>query len=446
LYSVVLYGWLKTFGFSVLTVRSLNYVLVAAASVLLWLGTLRLGLLRHRGTRLGLVLLMLTAASPMYLARYGRVDALTLLLASATFLALSIPHARWRTAAMFALAALYPVAGHQLVAFAGVMCVLLFIFLGRAFQRTALLLAGGCLTGLLVLLAFYAFHGVMMTFLTTSVLSTHVVFGDVGRMVKGDQDVYGRLHSRLENLRSLWKSYFVDPSFLPVLVALGVANLWQLVRNRRLERSVPLFGLAVALLLPPIVLNLGKYNFYYTWMGCVPAAVCACRAIEELSGAAVPRYLLCTLLGYAGAVGFPLRLYETSAAERQEFAHIEKFVQEAVRPDDWVYGDAAIYYTAKKRAARYFYSYAYATNKRRLPEIPADERQRITVLIVPVDRFQWAAGRVGGEWAPTGEELVLGDVRFEEVWETLNPQLITAPEIERWKPTLGVYRRRLHKR
>jgi hypothetical protein len=444
LYSVILYGWIGAFGFSALSARSLNYVIVAGVAVLLWLASLRLGLLRRPASRLALVGLLLTGASMMYLARYGRPDALTLLLASATLLASSIRRTRLRSIALFALAMLYPVAGLQLLAFAVAICLLLWLFLGRAFLKTGILLATGSLTGLILLLAFYALHGVMTTFIITQVMSPHVVFGEFGRVVKGDQAVYGRLHYRLETLKSSWQSYLVDPSFIPVLAALLVANAWLLLVHHRLRRSIALFGLVAALFIPPFVLNVGKYSFYYTWMGFVPTALSACRAWEDLASESRfrgVRYVMCLLLLYAGVRGLPWHLYSTTTAQRQEFQRIEDFVRKVIRPDDWVYGDASIYYATKRRGAMFFYSYAYAMDNKHLPEIPEDERRAITVLIVPVDRCEWSAQRVGGRWVPTGDQLILGNATFHEHWEPLNQQRITAEQMDLWKPTLEVYRR-----
>jgi hypothetical protein len=444
-YPVLLYWWLCVFGFSAESVRSLNFVLMPVGALLVWWACVRLSLVRRPGARLGMVALLLLAASMTYLARRVRSDAVTYVLAAATLLAWSIPRPRLRLMAIFGLAALYPMAGLQLVAYAALMCLLLLLFLGRTMLKVSVVAAAGCLTGLLLLICYYTLRGVGYTFVATTILSPHGIAGELGRAARGDPDVFGRLRHRLGTLLASWRGYVIDPSFIPVLIVVALGNVWPFRPVTPAGRRVAAFGLLAALVVPPFILNVGKYNFYYTWMAFVPAVIAACRVLEELSDPprlALARYGLSVALIYAALIGLPYDLYKASApAQRAEFARIERFVDENVRSDDWVYGDAPVYYGVKERGAMFFYYYSYATHKTHLPEIPEDERRAMTVLIVPVDRFDWAAQRVGGKWVDTGQRLVLGDVKYKDLWEPMNTQLIAARDMDAWKPTLGVYRR-----
>jgi hypothetical protein len=103
-----------------------------------------------------------------------------------------------------------------------------------------------------------------------------------------------------------------------------------------------------------------------------------------------------------------MMLSATPPEQRGKFARIEKFVQSVVRPEDWVYGEASIYYPTKQRASMYFYSATYATG-RGLPKFPDSEREKVSVLVIPPDQFVEAAKKVGGDWAATGELLDLSD-------------------------------------
>jgi hypothetical protein len=441
LHQILLAGWLWILGLSPTALRSLNMVWMAVAAVLMWWASLRLALLARPVSRLVLVGLLLTGAGTTYVARYGRPDGITVLLSAGTLLAWSISRPRARRLTLFGLALLYPIAGLQLVAYAGVLCLLLWIFAGRKFLRTGLLLAAGSATGLALLLTFYALNGVLLRFLTNTVAATHVISGNLAQMVVlRDAQAYNRMWMRLEALEDFWKCYLIDPSFLPLLAALVIACLGLRILRGRLGRSVPSFGLVAALTVPPLILFVGKYPFYYTWMGFLPLALTMCRAFEDLwaaSRSVLLRCAFCVPLLYTGLVGLPWELAATTAPRRGEIDRIAAFIDDTVGPQDWVYGEAAIYYRVKQRASGF--TFAHPINAR-MVEMPTEEGRRISVLILSPYELEMAVQRLGGEWAATGQELELANAAPQDP-RTVNPLIVTAAQVDRLNLSLCVYRR-----
>ena len=74
--------WMKLFGFNLLAVRALDYLLVATATALTWLTTRRLDLIQRSSGRILFVLLLLLGYGTSIGARGSRYDGITILLAS----------------------------------------------------------------------------------------------------------------------------------------------------------------------------------------------------------------------------------------------------------------------------------------------------------------------------------------------------------------------------
>ena len=90
LYSLCLYPWIQVFGFDVVSVRGLNYVLIRAVVAVCLLALNRLGLVRSTVPRLAFLLLVLCGDGVTYSYRSGRYDCLGMLLVSVLFLMLTL--------------------------------------------------------------------------------------------------------------------------------------------------------------------------------------------------------------------------------------------------------------------------------------------------------------------------------------------------------------------
>lgn len=443
LHEMLLYVWIQAFGFSVTVVRAFGAVLLAAAIAVCWLACVRLGLIRRAAFRIVCVTLLATAAGTTYVGHYGRPDGITILLTALSLLAWSIPESSRRLGVLVGLALLFPVAGVQLVAYAAILCVLLWLFVGRRFFPTAAAIGVACATGFALLVGFYAMRGVAGTFLTSTVASGHALSGDLAQMVViHDDKVRSRVSGRVSALAGAWRTYTIEPSFLPLLatglVTLGIAA----ARGAARARSVATFGIAAGLLVGPLMLVAGKYPFYYSWMAALPLVIGVSRASEDLWMAS--RNATLVLVTAAGAfvaaiVGLPSMIWSAPVERRHDLDRIEAFVQHTVRPEDGVYGRPSAYYAVKARAVE-FYQDQYAIS-RRFGAIPDDQKHEITVILTSPDQFPAAAAKCGGEWVPTGEVLQLARPALPDP-ASINALLATTRQVDSLNVDLHVYRRK----
>ncbi|MBN2477076.1 MAG: hypothetical protein JXB62_20885 [Pirellulales bacterium] len=388
LHSALLYLWTGLFGFSVLAVRAMNYVLISAAAVLLWLAVRRHGLIGRPEYRLALIALMLLGFGVCFSYRSGRPDAVCILLASSSALAYSISNRPVRLIAVGGLGVLFPIAGLQLLVYAALLSLLLLPWLRTRFLGEAIVLGLGCTAGVGVLFAFYTWHGVWGDFLA-STIGRHSAAGQEG------------LAARLGQLRI--PGGLKDPSFLLVLVTiLGLAR-WATVRRRMHWRSPLGFAVASGLAIPSILYLLrGQYPCYYAWMAYLPACVCLCSELAArrprltpMGGLVMPSLLLVL----AGLVGLPfvtgLTLLQWTD---RDYRNVEGLVEGRLGPDDVVYCDGAAYYAAKKRAS-------VETGRRHLAAMTPRQKAGISAVVVDPAAMGTIQEMLGGQWEPCGEAL-----------------------------------------
>src|SRR4028119_1304776 len=71
LYSLILFLWMQIFGFSIATAKSLNYVLIIVAGLLLWLSVIRLNLVNSTRSRVTLIAIFLANLEDSFNYRTG---------------------------------------------------------------------------------------------------------------------------------------------------------------------------------------------------------------------------------------------------------------------------------------------------------------------------------------------------------------------------------------
>jgi hypothetical protein len=401
LHSFLLYLWLKLFGFSILAVRSVNYVYLIAACLLLWRACLRLNLVTAAWARLLLLALMATGYSMVFAYRSGRPDCLALLLVCAAVYVHSRACWRQRIFGLMALGALMPWAGLQLLPLLAVGGVLLLLYLGLKILPSVLAAWAGAALGGVALAWFYVSHGVLDRFWLS--IRQHTGSGFFGWLARGEFR-----HSNLVPK---------DFSFM-LIFALAVTLLiwkwmerraWQAAPNQKGSPLSPelrnwktaiLFGLVYSFALTFALIFSGKFPTYYGWMTYVPLCLCVCMALARLQPGGMLRWICGFFL--AGAIGISLVLHGVTAADDwgdRDYANVEKIVRENVTGSDWLYGEFSTYYAAKRTAARTFMPLY-------LPAFLPDEKERITVLVVAPKNFNEVTNAIGGNWISTGKRFV----------------------------------------
>jgi hypothetical protein len=164
LHQVFLYYWIRIFGFSPISVRSINYIYMAAVAIIIWLSTIRLDLIKKQISRLALVFLILTDYGITYSYRSGRPDIICVLLCSLIFLSYSIRNKLFRYISISILSVLFPFAGLQLVIYSFALGTVLVCFLKREILKEFLIVQFSSLFGFLMLISLYIDKGVLKAF------------------------------------------------------------------------------------------------------------------------------------------------------------------------------------------------------------------------------------------------------------------------------------------
>lgn len=377
----LLWGWLKVFGFSITAVRSVNFVYVTAAALLLWRGIARTGLIATGLARLAFLVLLLGGYSLIFSYRSGRYDAL--LLVAALFWMHTIANPRCRIAGLFVLSCLVPWVGLQLLPFLAVTGLLLLVFVGWQLLPQLTAAGVGTAAGAGALMLFYRSQGVWESFLGS--IRQHTTVGFFEMLFSGEFR-----HSNL-----LPKDF----SFWPVF-GLAILLTGCLLAQRRLRWRSPLaFGLIHAVVLSLTLVVSGKFPTYYGWMTYVPLCMCVCATLSSHQFPGWLRGISGFALSAAFIVGIGTHLavaaYDWSD---RDYAPVTQFTCEHVKNDDWLHGDHVVYYAAKPVAARVFMPYY-------LPAMRESEKQRVSVLVIAPDSLTEAVQGLGGDWVSTGARL-----------------------------------------
>lgn len=384
LYSGLLFGWMKVFGFSITAVRSLSLVLMAAVCLLAWRAGARLGLVRTARARLLFLVLLLGGYSVVFSYRSGRYDALAMLVVAALFWAHSLEHGGVRAAVFFVLGMITPGTGMQLLPMLCVGGAVTLVFAGWRVLPQWIAAAAGACGGMGLLMAFYKSHGVWEKFLGSFRQQTST-------------SILGMLRSgEFHHSNYLPKDF----SFWPVFALALLLAAWLLWRREFRWRSPLAFGLVFSVGLSLALVLGGKFPTYYGWMTYGPLCLCVCAALSATALPAVLRVISAGLLGLAMLVGFGLHALAAGWDwPERDHRKVEVFARQNLNREDWMCGDHTTYYAAKPVAARVFMP-VY------LPAMPDEERRRLTVLIIAPGEFNKVTNVVGGNWASTGARLV----------------------------------------
>jgi MFS family permease len=381
LYPYLLGNWIRIFGFSIVSVRSLNYALIAASAGLLWLATRRLKLISAAPMRILFVILILTDYGIGINYRSARYDCLAILLASAMFLSFSIKGLLRRCVLLSAIGVIFPLAGIQLIPFAFLFSGLLLLFFRYVYWREIVAALAGTCVGVLVLLFIFAQQDALGGFLAT----LHAESASALAKKVADQTIGERLPK--------------DPSLFVLFIGTGIFLLGQKVSGTWQFKSITTFGFIAALLVPAGMFVAGKFPTYYSWMAYIPLCLGTCAALATTSNGSrislrngLALGVLCSIL-----VGLPLQL--ASAAyywHDRDYGLVEALVARHVKMDDWVYAEYGAYFAVKAKSKHVFVPFV----------IPEEYRKKIDIMILaPGAMDTYARAIIGGEWVDTGDEL-----------------------------------------
>ncbi|MBD2413774.1 hypothetical protein FACHB389_31590 [Nostoc calcicola FACHB-389] len=389
LYAILLYGWMRLFGFSLPSVRSLNYILIVAAVTIIWLAVTRLSLVTSTMSRISLVLIILLGYGVSLNYRSGRVDCTNILVTSLAFLAYSIVSVRLRLILLACIGVFFPLSGLQTLPYTVILCCLLLIFLGKSFLKEAVSLGIGIVIGIACLYIFYSSHGVWDGFVAS--VRRHSAYGV--------QAAAGGFDSLMAMLQGA--SFTRDPSFVSLFIASVLLIIYQIKIGSFKLRSPITFGLVASICTTIGVFAVGKFPTYYSWMAYIPLAITTFSAFSriKLNLNNLLQRLFVIFIIITSLCGWTLQtVLAVSTWSYRDHTKVEEFVNKNIKSSDWVYFDESAYYPLRKKAAAIF-------NKEYLRIMSPEEKEQVSALVINPDDLDKVTKQLGGEWIGSSDIL-----------------------------------------
>jgi hypothetical protein len=389
MYSFLLVPWMKLFGSSLQSIRSADIASMTAALFVLWSAVKRIKIIPLPFWRIFLLILLATEYGMIAVYRNGRYDGFGALLMAVVLWLMSIESRRTRSFCLFGVCLLVPWAGMQFVPVlftAGV--ILLLFFRGRFWIEIVV-------SFLASVLGVAAFFGVAAANGRLSTLLKFISVQRTGLNVISYWIHHGQL---------ILYNYVPADFSLPFLFAAAAILLVHLLRQKKINlHSGIVVGIIFDVLLTIIMLTFAKLPTYYSYMIVLPIAIALCSGLAlcepgKLRSAAL---MLCTLSVVAG-VGLHAAAYVGNSQDRN-YSRLEQFVDQTVHADDIAFVDTRGYLAVRQRARD---AYFPETEGPIIPLMSLQQKDSITVLLIPSSAFQSAADGLGGQWQETGQEIV----------------------------------------
>ena len=411
LHQILLYHWLLIFGLNPVSVRSINFVLMAIAIFLIWLAVYRLNLVTSVGSRLTLIALLICGAGTMANYIKGRYDCIGISLLAAIFLAYSIKPLWLRCMMILTISIFIPIAGINLLPYGLILAILLLIYLKRDFWREFLSIALGTGIGIVFLYVLYVTNGVAKVMLASAgghglagAVDSDVV-GQFGETDLATKIIYVLVNSPnilLTRMANLPRWFFQDVSFVALLVLLLGFTIYKYRTKTFKRNSVLSFGIAIAVIVPVFLGILRDYPFYYSWMAYIPITICVTSLIPEVWQLnKLWRFLGIVFIVAACLPGYPTKLITAmrKPSLSEAYTKLEQFVAENINQNDLVYSDFEAYYYLKIKQLDYVLFPQYQDM------MSAQEKQELSVLIIKSEDYPQVVNLIGGNWVKQDELL-----------------------------------------
>ena len=388
MYSFLLVPWMKLFGASLQSIRSADIVSMTAAFFVLWSAVKRLKIIPLAFWRLFLLILLATEYGMIVVYRNGRYDGFGALLMTVVLWLMSIKGKRTRLFCLFVVCLLVPWAGMQYMPVLFTSRVFLFyMFRWRFWIEIAVSFLASVLGGAAFFIVAAA-NGRLSTLL---------------KFITGQKIGVNVISDWIHNGQLILYNYIPADFSLPFLFAATAIVFVHLLRQKRLDlHSGEFLGILFDVLLAIIMLTVAKLPTYYSYMVVIPFAVALCSglALSEPGKLRNAALILCFLSAAAGA-GLHAAAYIGNYRDR-DYSHLEQFVDQTVHADDIAYVDIRGYLAVRQRAQD---AYFPETEERIIPLMSQQQKDSITVLLIPSSELEYTTNGLGGQWQDTGQAL-----------------------------------------
>jgi MFS family permease len=389
MYSFLLVPWMKLFGTTLLAVRAASIISVAAALSVLWSAVRRLGPVESAPARLFLLLLLATEYAMIFAYRDGRYDGFGALLMALALWILSIRNRPTRIAALAVLSLFLAWAGLQFLPVVFAAGLVFFLFYRSKYLPE--IAASWCAAALGAAAFFFSIRAARR-------LPAFLKF--LRAQPSGPAILANWLHHR-----GFHQANYIPKDFsLPFLLA-AVLLLFLFLPRPHSEKSRALlaFTLVFVIVLTVVMLAAAKLPTYYCYLLAIPLSIAIASALAYPQ----PRWLrgatlsLCALSALAGA-GLNLAVCLSDWRDR-DYARVEEFIAQSVRPADTAYVDSEGYLAARTIAADVYLPEIAGGDI--LDQLSVEQKNSITVLVIRPEDAARVLAAFGSQWQPTGQQL-----------------------------------------
>jgi hypothetical protein len=150
------------------------------------------------------------------------------------------------------------------------------------------------------------------------------------------------------------------------------------------------------------MLTVAKLPTYYSYMIVIPAAVALCSGLAQCEpGTSRNAALILCALSVAAGAGLHAAAYIGDYQDR-DYSHLEQFVDQTVRRDDIAYVDTPGYLAVRQRARD---AYLPEAEGPIIPLLSQQQKDAITVLLIPSSISESTINGLGGQWHETGQKI-----------------------------------------
>ena len=388
MWSFLLVPWMKLFGSSLRSIRSADIVSMTAAFLVLWSAVKRIEIIPLAFWRVFLLILLATQYGMIVDYRNGRYDGFGALLMTVVLWLMSIKGKQTRLFCLFVVCLFVPWAGLQFMPVLFTAGVFLFlIFRWRFWMEIAVSFLASVL-GVVAFFTVAAANGRLSTLL---------------KFIRGQRTGLNVISYWIHHGQLILYNQIPADFSLPFLLAATAILFVHLLRQKKINLHSGIFlGILFAVLLSIMMVTVAKLPTYYSYMIVIPIAVALCSGLAlcepgKLRNAAL---ILCSLSAVAGA-GLHAAAYIGNYQDR-DYSHLEQFVDQTVHPDDIAYVDTPGYLAVRHRARDAYLAEAEGPI---IPLMSQQQKDSITVLLIPPSQLEYTTNGLGGQWQETGQMI-----------------------------------------
>jgi hypothetical protein len=354
----------------------------------LWSAVKRIEIIPLAFWRVFLLILLATEYGMIVDYRNGRYDGFGALLMTVVLWLMSIKGKQTRLFCLFVVCLFVPWAGLQFMPVLFTAGVFLFlIFRWRFWMEIAVSFLASVL-GVVAFFTVAAANGRLSTLL---------------KFIRGQRTGLNVISYWIHHGQLILYNQIPADFSLPFLLAATAILFVHLLRQKKINLHSGIFlGILFAVLLSIMMVTVAKLPTYYSYMIVIPIAVALCSGLAlcepgKLRNAAL---ILCSLSAAAGA-GLHAAAYIGNYQDR-DYSHLEQFVDQTVHPDDIAYVDTPGYLAVRHRARDAYLAEAEGPI---IPLMSQQQKDSITVLLIPPSQLEYTTNGLGGQWQETGQMI-----------------------------------------